>query len=99
MQFNWDTGNIDHIALHDVTPEEAEQVVENSPLEIGRVERKEELRIVHLGQTDAGRILLVAVTDRAELVRVVTAYPANRKFRKFYVEQKAMRDETDPENA
>ena len=99
MHFDWDQGNLEHIALHDITSEEAEQVIANSPLEIGRVERNGELRIVHLGETDAGRVLLVAVTDRAELVRVVTAYPANRKFRKFYAEQKAMRDETDSKDA
>jgi uncharacterized DUF497 family protein len=98
MQFDWDNGNIDHIALHDVTPEEAEQVVQNDPLEIGNVERNGELRIVHVGETDAGRVLLVAITYRSDLVRVVTAYPASRKFRKFYDEEKANTNETDIED-
>ena len=34
MGFDWDSANIDHIARHRVTPEEAEQVMLNSPLEI-----------------------------------------------------------------
>jgi uncharacterized DUF497 family protein len=98
MEFLWDNANIDHIALHEVTPEEAEQVIENEPLEIGKVERNGELRIVHLGETDAGRVLLVAVTYRAGHVRAVTAYPASRKFRKFYDREKAKTNDTDPEN-
>jgi len=98
MEFLWDSGNIDHIALHDVTPEEAEQVIENEPLEIGKVERNGELRIVHVGETDAGRVLLVAITYRDEQVRVVTAYPASRKFRKFYDQEKARTNDTDPED-
>jgi len=98
MEFDWDNGNINHIALHDVTPQEAEQVVQDAPLEIGKVDRIGELRIVHIGETNAGRILLVAITYRADLVRVVTAYPASRKFRKLYYEQKATTNDTDPED-
>jgi uncharacterized DUF497 family protein len=98
MDFLWDNGNIDHIALHGVTPEEAEQVIENEPLEIGKVERNGELRIVHVGETDAGRILLVAITYRAEQVRVVTAYTAGRKFRRFYNEQKVQANDPDLED-
>lgn len=98
MRFDWDIGNIEHVALHDVTPEEAEQVVENDSLEIGKVERNGELRIVHVGKTDSGRVLLVAITYRSDLVRIVTAYPASRKFRKFYDEEKANTNETDIED-
>jgi uncharacterized DUF497 family protein len=90
--------NIDHIALHHVTPDEAEQVIENSPLELGQEERSGEQRILHLGETDAARVLLVAVTARGDKVRVVTAYPANRKLRTFYSEQKVTSDEEHSEN-
>jgi len=98
MEFQRDNANVDHIALHNVAPYEAEQVVRNAPIEIGKVERNGELRIVHIGETDAGRVLLVAITYRENLVRVVTAYPASRKFRKFYDERKADTDETDLEH-
>lgn len=98
MRFDWDSGNIDHIALHDVTPEEAEQVIQNDPVEIGTVERSSELRIVHVGEFDAGSALVVAVTYRSDLVRVVTAYPASRKFRKFYDVEKGKANETDIED-
>ena len=98
MDFDWNSANIEHIARHDVTPEEAEQVIENRPLEIGKVERNGELRIVHVGETKANRVLLVAITYRANRIRVITAYPADRKIRKFYAEQKAKTNDTDLED-
>ena len=33
--FDWDRANIDHIAEHDVTPDEAEEVILGDPLETG----------------------------------------------------------------
>ena len=42
MQFDWKEANIAHIARHDVTPEEAEQVVENDPIDAGAVLRNGE---------------------------------------------------------
>jgi uncharacterized DUF497 family protein len=88
MQFDWDAANIRHIARHKVTPEEAEQVVENNPLDLaGQLVNGEE-RILHLGETAAGRILFVVATERDGLIRVVTAYPAKRAVRRFYAAQK-----------
>jgi uncharacterized protein len=88
MQFDWDAANIRHIARHKVTPEEAEQVVENNPLDLaGQLVNGEE-RILHLGETAAGRVLVVITTERDGLIRVVTAHPATRQMRKFYVTQK-----------
>ena len=93
MEFFWDRGNIDHIALHDITPDEAEQVIQNDPLELQKGPRNGELRITHLGETDTSRVLLVAITIRDEKIRVVTAYPAKKKMRDLYAQQKAMSDE------
>lgn len=88
MQFHWDKGNIDHIARHGVTPEEAEQVIGNNPIDAGAVLRNGEERIVHLGETDAARVLVVVVTEREAMYRVVTARPADRKERAFYAKHK-----------
>ena len=96
MQFDWDNGNIDHIALHDVTPEEAEQVIENDPIDAGAVLRNGEMRTVNLGETDAGRVLVVVVTERGGMCRVVTARPADRKERAFYSNHKATTNDQDP---
>ena len=88
MQFDWNEGNISHIALHGVTPEEAEQVIQNQPLDAGTVLRNGEMRTVHLGETSAGRILHVVVTERGETYRVVTARDAHKKERAFYSKYK-----------
>ena len=36
-QFDWDAANIEHLATHKVSPEEAEQVIENNPLDLDTV--------------------------------------------------------------
>ena len=97
--FDWDEANIRHIARHHVSPDEAEQVILNDPLELQRQERSGEQRILHLGTTDSGRLLIVAVTMRNAKSRVVTAYSANRRLRNFYSAQKAISDEEHPQDA
>ena len=32
--FDWDSANIRHIAEHDISPEEAEEVIQGDPLEM-----------------------------------------------------------------
>jgi uncharacterized DUF497 family protein len=34
IEFDWDEANLRHVARHGVTPEEAEEVVANDPLEL-----------------------------------------------------------------
>jgi uncharacterized protein len=91
--FQWDQENLRHIARHHVSRVEAEQVIENIPLDLERQIRNGESRIFHLGETTTGRVLFVVVTVRNKMLRVVTAFPANRKARKFYAEQKQTRSE------
>lgn len=93
--FIWDSANIDHIALHAISTEEAEQVISNDPLDVERQFRNGETRFVHLGETLEGRVLFVVVTPRDKDLRVVTAFPADRHARKFYREQKELEDGED----
>jgi uncharacterized DUF497 family protein len=95
MQFDWNSANVNHIALHGVTPEEAEQVIKNDPLDAGVAIRNREARTVHLGETDAGRVLVVIATERDNMCRIVTARPADRKERKFYSAYKETFNEDD----
>jgi uncharacterized DUF497 family protein len=99
MQFDWNTANVEHVARHSVTPEEAEQVIENNPIDIGLEIRKGESRFLHLGKTNTGRVLFVVVTERNGVYRVVTARPATRKERAFYSSQKAKTDDQNYENS
>lgn len=84
LDFDWDDANVAHIAEHGITPADAEHVINNEPLDLTCNTRKGEERIVQLGRTEAGRILVVVTTWRQEKVRVVTAYPAIERLRKVY---------------
>ena len=98
MLFLWDTGNIDHIALHNILPEEAEQVLENDPIDTARYFRNGEERMNQVGETDAGRVLVVVTTQRGEYTRVVTAHPADRDMRALYARLKEADDAGDSED-
>lgn len=98
MPFLWDVGNIDHIARHDISPEEAEQVVENDPFDIARYLRNGEERLNQVGETDAGRVLVVVTTQRGEDTRVVTAHPADRDMRALYAQMKEAANAGDAED-
>lgn len=89
MQFDWNEANIRHIARHRITPEEAEQVIENDPFDGGLALRNGELRRVHIGETDMGRVLVVVVNERGEMLRVVTARDTRPNERGFFAIHKA----------
>jgi uncharacterized protein len=72
-------------AEHDVTPEEAEQVIENGPLYLDYSIQSDEIRHREVGETARGRILLVVSTTRNDQIRVITAYPPSRSLRTTYL--------------
>ena len=82
--FDWDDANSAHIARHGVTPSETEQVVLGASLPLEIEERSGEDRHTELGETTEGRLLLVVWTWRRHRIRVVTAFPANRKWRTLW---------------
>lgn len=84
MEFEWDEHNRAHIARHKVRPEEAEQVVLNDPLDVEVQLQNGEERIVQIGETRRGRILVVVTTWRREKTRVVTAFSANKQLKELY---------------
>jgi uncharacterized DUF497 family protein len=86
--FDWDDENRAHIARHGISPEEAEQVLANDPLDGGVQDYEGEDRFVEIGMTDAMRLLVVITTARGELTRVVTAFPAPPAARRFYQTRK-----------
>jgi uncharacterized protein len=86
--FDWNQGNVDHVAQHGVSPSEAEEVILNSPADLTFELRNGEERIAQVGETNAGRILVVVTTMRDELIRVVTAFPAPPRICKVYLTQR-----------
>lgn len=86
MAFSWDDANIDHIARHGITPEEAEEAV-TDPRAIPTKSYRGptgEPRNALVGQTSAGRYLAVVLTRRASLLRVVTARDATSSEKRRY---------------
>lgn len=77
-QFEWDDQNAAHIALHNVTLNEVEQVIANDPIKLEVIIRKGERRTVCAGWTDSGRVLKVVYTVRNGRIRVVTAHEDRR---------------------
>ena len=49
--FVWDAENLSHIARHKISQEEAEQVIQNDPLDLERQILNGEERFLHLGET------------------------------------------------
>jgi uncharacterized DUF497 family protein len=90
LEFDWDEGNIGHIARHEVIPEEAEQAIRNGPLDLGAQTVDGEDRFLSLGLTNLGRLLVVATTMWEVKVRVVTAYGAGRKLALLYAKEKGL---------
>ena len=82
--FDWDEANIGHIAEHGIEPIEAEEAVTYRPVFVQYLSRGGEDRFMQLGETLAGRVLVVVITPRNGMTRVVTAYPASRAYRDFY---------------
>jgi hypothetical protein len=88
--FDWDSANIGHIAEHDVTPDEAEDVVLGDPLELGCEKSVDgEDRWTYVGETSLGQVLQVVITLRGEKIRVVTAYEPTRRDKLLYLSTKA----------
>jgi len=79
--FLWDERNVEHIATHGVSPEEAEQVF----WKIRGVRRARSGRYVAIGPTEAGRHLFIVFGYFGNgVVRVITARDATSKERRSY---------------
>ncbi len=88
IEFDWDAANLSHIAEHDVTPEEAEQVIENDPVELDYQVVDGEERWVTVGVTIRGRFLVVVWTIRGSAIRIVTTFEADPRHQRVYLEQR-----------
>jgi hypothetical protein len=87
--FDWDEANLAHIALHNITREEAEQALLRFSLSLDMElqiedEGNGEERLLQIGATATGRILQLVTTWREGKVRVVTAWGDVPKQLKLY---------------
>ncbi|MBA2278214.1 MAG: BrnT family toxin [Chloroflexia bacterium] len=82
-RLSWDAWNREHIAKHEVVPEEAEEVVAGTPF--FRETYKQRLQLI--GPTATGRMLSIVVgadPDQPSEFYVFSARPASRKERGMY---------------
>ncbi len=86
--FQWDDQNILHIARHDVTQKEVEDVICGMALELDVQYEDGEERFSLIGESACGRILFVIYTIRNGLLRPVTAYQPGAYLRRRYLEEK-----------
>jgi len=81
----WDSWNIEHVARHQVTPDEVEEVCHGDPV----VQEGKKGRSLVFGPTKAGRMLTVVLDPEGRgLYYPVTARPASRKERAVYTSEK-----------
>lgn len=87
--FEWDKANIQHIAQHNVTPSEAEDLFfdTNNVLDEDIGHSIAENRFIIIGKTKKGRLLYQIFTRRGNKIRVISARDINKKEVKLYEEK------------
>jgi len=85
IEFDWDGANIAHLAKHNVTPSEFEELLNNDPLDLYFEEIDNEERYRSIGVTDGGRLLSVVWTIRGDTIRAITAFHPGASDRKAYL--------------
>ena len=85
IEYEWDEENTKHLAAHQVTRAEFEQLLNNDPLDLQYQVIGHEERYRSVGVTKTGRVLSVVWTIRNGKVRAITAFPASLSDRKAFL--------------
>ena len=83
--FDWDEANEAHVARHNITPEEVEQVFANDPMDLGADVVDGEERYTAVGQTKRLRVLVLVWTMRGDAIRPITAFDASERLATRYL--------------
>ena len=86
QQFEWDEGNVGHLARHDVSPQEAEQAILDPDAVMLEIQYGDEERVKSVGRTNAGRIIVAVFAFRGAAIRAITAYDAPVRIQRLYLE-------------
>ena len=85
-RFDWNDANIEHIARHNVTTDEAEETFLYALIRKGR-----DGRLLVYGVTDSGRYLLVVTVLKQDgVVRVITARDMSDSEKRYYLREKGV---------
>jgi len=91
MEFEWNDEKAEiNLAKHEVSFEEAKTVFDDVLFLIfADIDHSfEEKRFIIMGESDKGRLLVVAFTERETATRLITARKATPSERKFYEEER-----------
>ena len=95
MQFEWDQAKAaDNVAKHGVSFEEAATALRD-PLSTTGLDPNhsvDEERFITFGISTRGRLLVVAHTDRDDIIRIISAREATRRERTIYEEVETQAD-------
>ncbi len=96
--FDWDAANIAHIAEHNVQPHEAEEVYNNNPVYLDYLIEDGEQRHREIGETLAGRILIVVSTTSPNSMekRIIPKFESEAEEAKWWFDN---REELDKDFA
>ena len=84
-KFEWDKGNVGHLARHNVSQSEAQDAILDTDAIMLEIQTGEEERLQAVGATGAGRIIAVVFTLRDEVIRPITAYDAPVRMQQIYL--------------
>jgi uncharacterized DUF497 family protein len=87
QKFDWNDANRDHLAEHNITPQEAEEVLLGFCAEDEQEPVEGEPRTLALGVTVQGRFLAIAYTERDKKIRPITGWDMTKKELRKYVEE------------
>jgi len=80
-RFEWDELNIEHILLHNIVPDEVEEVCVNQPY----VRKSTDKRYLVYGITDSGRyIFIVGMNKGKGIFRTITARDMTEREKSLY---------------
>ena len=84
--FEWDDGNIGHLARHGITRAEAQDAVLDPGAIMLEIQAGDEERVKVVGATAGGKIVVIVFTLRGEAIRPITAYEAPGRIQVIYLE-------------
>jgi uncharacterized DUF497 family protein len=87
--FDWDRNNLRKIRAHRIKQSEVEEALTHHPILIYEQDVEGEDRYVYYGETDQGRMIAVILTERADKIRVITAYDLDAGQKQEYLERRA----------
>jgi uncharacterized DUF497 family protein len=90
LSFDWDEANVGHVARHNVTPEEVEQVFANDPMDLGAEVVDGEERYTGVGHTKRLRVLVLVWTMRGDATRPITAFDASERLATRYLAERGL---------